>query len=148
MLKIEHNIDEVADKLGDLIKRYGDLVERDLDKLVFRHANILLTSIVRDWPVDTGVSRAGWRGPERDRSIPGAISWKVVNFVSYAPVIEYGGYRGIGPKTAREGSEVLASGIQKNQGIYPTQKPSAPVRRNLARRTFEIKKDINRLLRS
>lgn len=77
------------------------------------------------WPVDTGFSRASIETPTR--VAPGRWTFRVT--ADYARVIEYGGYRGVGPKTQRLGPEQLDGGIEINEGIYAIQRPSAPLRR-------------------
>ena len=96
-------------------------------------AQSTMLNVLRDtkegWPVDEGISINDWQGPTRI----GPSAYEIRNTAVYARVIEFGGYPGVGPKTARRGAQQLAPGIRTNAGIYPTQRPAAPTRRALAR---------------
>ena len=65
----------------------------------------------------------------------------------YAGVIEFGGYPGVGPKTERVGGQQLAPGIEINDGIYPKQRPAAPVRRGLAKEQRAYIRGLRQILR-
>ena len=78
-----------------------------------------------NWPVDTGFSRSSITTPHK----VGKGVWRFEVTANYARVIEYGGYRGVGPKTHQVGAHSLPGGIEINEGIYVTQRPTAPMRR-------------------
>ena len=80
------------------------------------------------------LSRASIEAPRR----VGQGEWEFRITANYAGVIEYGGYSGVGPKTARQSGEQLDSDVSINPGIYPTQRPSAPLRRGLAKTRREL----------
>jgi hypothetical protein len=98
------------------------------DEAVLGVATEVLAFTIRGWPVDEGISRAAWFGPVK----VGAAAYQIGNPIHYARIIEYGGYRGVGPKTAAFGGTALPGGLTINAGIYPTQRPEAPLRRALA----------------
>jgi hypothetical protein len=79
-------------------------------------------------PVDTGNARQGWRLQLR----PGAAV--ILNRVRYVEVLEFGGYRGVGPKTQRGPG-----------GIYSRQAPRGMVRRTLAEGNTIAKREARRL---
>jgi hypothetical protein len=99
------------------------------DAAVFGVAADVLADTMRGWPVDTGVSRAAWFGPVKVEE----AAYQIGNPLRYARIIEYGGYPGVGPKTAAFGGATLPGGLAINAGIYPTQRPEAPLRRALAK---------------
>ena len=140
MIRFEHNLDEIGARFTNLIKDYTRVMERDLDAEMQRQTTLLRNDIVIGWPVDTGVSRAAWQGPRKR----GFAHYDLINNVVYSPVIEFGGYRGVGPKTAELGAELLPGGIQINGGIYPIQRPAAPVRRALSKRILEVERALTR----
>ena len=127
-------IDEFERNIQAFIRRN----EQATDRIVLKVASNVLASIQEGWPVDTGVSRAAWRGPVRIAS----ARYRLSNPVRYAPVIEYGGYPGIGPKTERIGPVTFPGGLRVGSGIYPTQRPHAPVRRALSRHRRDIRNEI------
>ena len=105
--------------------------ERDARQIVYETALDVLSDTVAGWPVapQSGISRASWWGP---RAV-GSSAFQIGNPWRYSLVIEFGGYRGVGPKTRRFGPSVLPGSFAINQGIYPRQKPAAPLRRSLAK---------------
>jgi hypothetical protein len=113
--------------------RAGLDAERAIDRELFGTASDVLDNIVDLSPVDTGFFRAGWRGPARGARFPSILEWVLTNPTPYAATIEFGGYKGVGPKTRREPAQVFPGGIRVGAGIFPTQKPHAPVRRSLSR---------------
>ena len=123
--------------VSDLVKSYGNQVERNTDEYMF----VLITKwhryTVIGWPVaevDGGYSRASIEAPSQ----VGAGVWQFRITANYAWVIEYGGYRGVGPKTTQVGSTMLSGGIDINAGIYVKQRPAAPMRQGLSRIRLEM----------
>lgn len=105
---------------------------RSAEQVVFEVASDVLGDTQEGWPVaevDGGLSRAAWWGPRK----VGAASYQIGNPVRYAGVIEFGGYPSPGEKTAPFGPVVLPGDFSINQGVYPRQKPAAPLRRALAK---------------
>lgn len=119
---------------------------RESDRIVFETAANVLADIQDGWPVnrakdirpnanvEPGVSRAAWTGPTKE----GNAHYSLSNPLPYAGVIEFGGYPGAGPLTAPGGPETLPGDIRIEAGIFPTQKPIAPVRRALSKNRDEI----------
>lgn len=105
-----------------------------LDAIMREQTTQLRNDIVMGWPVRTGASRAAWQGPIKVSE----AHYRVQNPIDYAPVIEYGGYRGVGPKTERQPAQILQGDVEINSGIFPTQRPHAPVRRALSKRQMEL----------
>ena len=130
--------------LAQLVRSYGEKVMSRMDDIARNEAGLLRDDIVKGWPVDTGASRAGWQGPTK----VGHAHYRLRNDYDYAPVIEYGGYPGVGPKTEKVGSHVLPGGVAVNGGIYPSQRPAAPVRQAISKRYLELQRAIGQALRA
>ncbi len=122
--------------LGNLIEAFAAQKRREIDEAFREQAGLLRDDIIKGWPVDTYASRAGWQGPTKI----GEADYQLKNDYPYAATIEYGGYPGVGPKTHEVGAFVLPEAIQVNGGIYPTQRPAAPVRQALSKRKVELKR--------
>lgn len=129
--------------LAQLVQAYGNKVVSQMDNIARSEAGLLRDDIVEGWPVDTESSRAAWQGPTK----VGHAHYRLQNHYDYAAVIEYGGYPGVGPKTERVGSHVLPGGVEVNDGIYPSQRPAAPVRRAISKRTLPLNDAVSRVLR-
>ncbi len=86
--------------------------------------------IVQTTPVDTGNLQTHW-GPVQERSTGQLLVYGVENPVEYGPLLEYGGYRGVGPRTTRLGGGDLGGGFVAGGGIYSTQAPLGFVRKAL-----------------
>lgn len=126
--------------LGQLVAEFATKTKRDLDEVTREQAGELRDDIIKGWPVDTYASRNGWQGPTKI----GHAHYQLRNDYPYAVTIEYGGYPGVGPKTSRVGSFVLPGGIEVNGGIYPTQRPAAPVRQAVSKRKVELQEALSR----
>ena len=142
-MRITSDIDEAAKRLSGLLLNYAEKTQAEVDRVMFRQAAELKTAIQIGWPVDTGRSRAAWEGPIKR----GYADYELLNSISYAPIIEYGGYPRTGPKTAEFGGTELDGGVGINAGIYPTQVPQAPARRALAAKIVEIKSELAKVLK-
>ena len=125
------------------LTRISQRTERDLDTEVLTSTAELKAGVQKGWPRLTGTSVGAWEGPLRF----GRLHWGIRNSVVYAHVIEFGGYPGVGPKTIQFAGEILADGIVVNEGIYPRQKPAAPVRRNLAQVGPQFRQNIRAIVR-
>ena len=79
-------------------------------------------------PVDTGALRASWRGP-RSR---GKYTWSYGTTLPYAPVLEYGLYTRVGPRTTHGGGADLGEGFIIGAGIFSKQAPIGMMRKALA----------------
>ena len=99
------------------------------DERTKRDINIWMRETDKNWPVDTGYSRASITIPERIE--PGYWQFRIT--AKYAGVIEYGLYPGVGPKTSEEGPASFGNGVEVSKRIFPTQKPYAPLRRAKAK---------------
>ena len=121
------------------LTRFVHASQDDAEQIVYAIASDVLTDTKIGWPVDTGLSRAAWWGPRKI----GPATFQIGNPMGYAHVIEFGGYQGVGPKTHQFGPERLRGGFTVPGGIYPRQRPAAPLRRALAthwgRMTDELK---------
>ena len=78
-------------------------------------------------PVDTGRLRNSWRS----RKVH-ATEGRVSTDVEYAPVVEYGGYKGVGPRTVQAGPFAFGMDLVAGPGIYSTQAPGGMVRKAMA----------------
>ena len=138
MLSFETNIQQFARSLA----QFARVTERDLDGIVAGTAAQVLADTQRGWPVDEGVSRAAWR-----RERVGFAHQRLRNPTVYARTIEFGGYRGTGPKTERIGpASLLPSGLRTDAGIYPSQRPNAPLTRALNRNLAAMERDTYAML--
>ena len=99
------------------IARYIAASGQDVEAATLQVATEVLADTVEAWPVDSGASRAAWWGPRR--IAPAAF--QIGNPVVYAKVLEYGGYRGVGPKTEARGGTQLAGVGAVAPGIFSTQ---------------------------
>jgi len=127
----------VRGALSSVIDRFQRRAEARFDEEMRKEAGLVREDIITGWPIDTGASRAGWQGPIK---IVGG--YQLRNDYPYASTIEYGTYPGVGPKTVAVGSTTLPGGININKGIYPSQRPAAPVRRALSKSRLRINRDI------
>lgn len=110
------------------LSRFATQVEHTIDQTVRATAIRVLDLIKTMWPVDTGVSRAAWWGPQR----LGPAWYQIGNPTPYAITIEFGLYTGVGPRTEAIGAIALGNGMyMTDAGIFSTQ-AHAPVRRALA----------------
>lgn len=126
-------------KLRDPVRGYHLQVMQASDKEMGRLANLGVRYTTIGWPVANpggGFSRGSITPVEKvaDRH----YRWRITAI--YAGVIEYGGYRGVGPKTKEYGAETLPGGIEINEGIYVIQRPTAPLRRALSKIKLELEK--------
>jgi len=142
MVAISHNLDQLGEDLGRLLQRYARTVEADIDVVLREHSTVLRNDIVTNWPVDTGASRAGWQGPIR----VAYAHYEVVNNFDYAPIIEFGGYPGVGPKTVLITATTLPGGIPVAGGIFPSQVAHAPVRRAISAANVNVRLALSRVL--
>lgn len=101
----------------------------ETDTIVRTETEDLLGYLRRTAAVDTGAYRASWGSPEAR----GPQAYAVTNTQPYAVVLEYGGYRGVGPRTVRLGARDLGEGFVAGSGIYSTQEPHGHVRKGLVR---------------
>jgi hypothetical protein len=119
--------------LAGILKKQAEKILDDIDKHVGVAITVAQRETVRWWPVDTGYSRASITSPERiERG-----AWQFRIEADYARIIEYGGYRSVGPKTQQQSGETLPGGIQIGSGIYT--RPSAPMRRGMAQGLRKLK---------
>jgi hypothetical protein len=72
-------------------------------------------------------------------------TWRFTVAAPYASIIEYGGYRGVGPKTSQRSPELLPGGLAINGGIYPTQVPSAPLRRAMSKGAIKMHEEVSNM---
>lgn len=116
---------------------------REAEQVVFGVATTVLGDTVVGWPVDSGQSRAGWWGPRK----VGPFHYQIGNPFRHSGIIEYGGWANPGPKTDRLPGERLSGGFAINPGVYARQKPSAPLRRALAKSYGEMGKQLKASMR-
>lgn len=137
--------------LKSLIAAYGHRVVSQVDDVARMQTADMRDDIVQGWPVgdrdgsrdEIAHSRDAWEGPIK----VGHAHYRLTNPYVYAPVIEYGGYPGVGPKTERVGAQVLPGGIAVNGGIYPSQRPAAPVRQAMSRRVLPLNQSLANVMR-
>lgn len=100
------------------------------------------------WPVDqsTGADAEHSRDTitHPTKQGPGHYRFEVTS--PYGGVIEYGGWAGVGPKTAQHGPETLPGGIRVGAGIFAIQKPTAPMRRAGSRVKLEMSETLSKMV--
>ena len=123
-VRIKVDTERFARALAGVSRQTGD----NVDTVVRSVALAVLSRIVQTWPVDTGVSRAQWTGPHKR----GHAHYVLQTSAPYAETIEFGLYRGVGPRTEALGAVPLGNGLfVVASGVFSTQ-AHAPVRRALA----------------
>lgn len=111
-----------------------DITVNNMVRLLALH---IFTGVVQKTPVDEGYLRAAWNislnepvfittpGDQGSNNLPQDLGWfpriYITNGLPYAAVVEYGLYRGIGPKT-EEGTNPITGG-----GIFSRQAPAGMV---------------------
>ena len=93
-------------------------------------------------PVDTGRLQNSWRS-----SMLNPLTGEVRNATPYARVVEFGGYRGLGPKTVRTGRTALGGGFTAGPGIFSSSAPTGMLRRALAEEGKEMLQTLKDILR-
>lgn len=95
-------------------------------------------------PVATGFFRDHW-GPVTQGRTP--LTWRVQNPTPYGPTLEYGGYRGVGPRMIALGGGDLGEGFTAGAGIYSRQAPLGFMRRALAQAAPQLRQRIHTVVR-
>jgi hypothetical protein len=125
-----------TNSLISLMEKFSKRIKDRSDQSLAKEAQVFREEIIAGWPVGTGGgvdtvrSRDAWSLPSKT----GEGVYRLVNRMPYAATIEYGGYPNPGPKTERQGSRILPGGIEVDGGVFPTQKPAAPVRQAMSKR--------------
>lgn len=118
-----------AQRFGGRIRDYSTRLATRSRQVVRDQMEAVRASIVATTPVDTGALRESWSPVTQGRD---ALTWRVSTDLPYAPVLEYGGYPGVGPKTVALGGGTIGAGFLGEAGIYSRQAPLGWVRRALA----------------
>jgi hypothetical protein len=124
------------------LQRYIDAFPGQAEETVAKVALRVLADIKVGWPVLTGLSRASWLGPRK----VAPLTYQLSNALIYSKIIEYGGYH-LGPKTIPAGGETLPGNIMVQRGIFPRQRPAAPVRRALSKAYGVMGEELKKALR-
>lgn len=122
------------------LQKYLKKVEGNMEQALVAVALDVLDEIKAGWPVDTGASHDSWIGPRK----AGTLEYRLSNPFKYARVIEYGGYPHPREKTVQFGPATLPGKITINAGVYPRQRPAAPVRRALSKAYRQLGKQLQR----
>lgn len=118
-----------AQRFGVRMRGYSNRLATRSHQVVRDQMDTVRSAIVATTPVSTGVLRDSWSPVTQGRD---ALAWGISTDLIYAPVLEYGGYPGVGPKTVALGGGALGAGFIGDAGIYSTQAPLGWVRRALA----------------
>jgi len=104
-------------------------VFRDGDAAVHDQMVSVRQRIIQTSPVDTGNLRAHWSPVIERRDLVYGIG----NDRVYAPVLEYGGYHRVGPRTIQAGPAMLddSGEFEAPEGIYSRQAPLGWTRKAL-----------------
>lgn len=138
---LRFDFSKAEDVFGRVARNFATATERDFDQELAAGASRIESELDRTWPRDTGYSIGRFKLSKIQRG-----HYRLTNDAPYSNVIEFGGYPGVGPKTVRVGAVQLAPGVRINAGIYPKQKPAAPVRRAMARERREITPRLARII--
>ena len=92
-------------------------LEDHVDDMLRVAAQNMWDGITSKTPVDTGRLRSAWNPSMPVRSFGIGKVLTIRNSLPYAPVVEYGRYPGVGPKT-----------VAANDGIYSRQAPRGMMR--------------------
>ena len=87
-------------------------------------------------PVDTGALKRNRRAVQQT----GPLTWETGYDLPYAPILEYGAYRGVGPKTVALGGGDLGAEFVAGAGIYSKQAPLGWVRKALVSQAKPLRK--------
>ena len=109
------------------IDRVKHSVDDDLRRLMASSSKKLFTDIVEATPVDTGNAQAHWELNKVDK-----YEYEITNDVPYINVLEFGGYRGKGPKTRHGVSGYTVDYVSK-------QAPKGMVRRSIEKLLQKLK---------
>jgi len=96
------------DEFADALQKFGDQIPEIIDVVVRKSAMDIVANTAREWPIDTGRSRAGWiasisdppqsnfkggtvqAAPFQSVKEGTTVSVTVTNPVDYAPYLEFG----------------------------------------------------------
>ena len=126
---ISINAGAMAAKFESRMRTIGQKVREGGSKAVQSQAKSLRQVIVNTTPVDTERLKGSW---SQATQFGDELTWQVSTDVPYATILEYGGYRNPGPRTARLGGRDLGAGFIAGPGVYSLQAPLGWVRRALA----------------
>lgn len=140
------NLTAVAAKFQSDMGRYAQRVRTDGSKATRDQMTNVRQVLIATSPVDTGFLQAHW-GPIEEASTGTQIVFRVENPTEYGPILEYGGYRRVGPKTVALGGGDLGQGFVAAGGIYSQQAPLGWVRRALAGAWPQYRLRLNNVIR-
>jgi len=124
-ISIEVHSDVFARRIATFLRQTDQDTRHTLAFIALR----VRSSIIRRTPVGaTHRLQRGWKAPVQVDQ----FTMKITTSVPYAPILEYGGYPGVGPKTAALSARELGHGLRAEAGIYSLQAPHGMVRRGLA----------------
>lgn len=125
------NLAAVTARFQSAMGRYSQRIYADVAKATRAQVMDMRHVLVTTTPVDRGYLRAHW-GPVEEVSTGSLMTYRVRNPTEYGPLLEYGGYRRVGPRTVALGGGDLGEGFVAASGIYSKQAPLGFVRRALA----------------
>lgn len=122
-------MDAVVARFKTITTHVSRGVFRDGDAAVHDQMVSVRQRIIQTTPVDTGNLRAHWSPVIKRRDLVYGIG----NDRVYAPVLEYGGYRRVGPRTMEAGPAMLDEygEFEAPEGIYSRQAPLGWTRKAL-----------------
>lgn len=123
------NMAGVVAKWESHLRQFGARVRARGNDVVRTQMQDIRNVIIETSPVDTGALRSHWI-PVTPR---GDLVWGTGNDREYAPILEYGGYPGVGPRTIAAGPGPIGDEFTAGRGIYSKQAPLGWVRYALVR---------------
>ena len=115
-------------RLGGAVERIARRIGIATDSTVGEYTNMWSAETSRNWPV-AAVEGGYSRSTITPASRIGRGVWQFRVTANYASVIEFGGYRGVGPKTHQVAAHTMPGGVEVEGGIFAIQKTGgAPLR--------------------
>ena len=127
---ISSNLTAVMARYATQLQRFGQRVQTQSGPATRAQMTSVRQVLIATSPVDTGYLQAHW-GPVEERSSGTTVLVRIENPTRYGPTLEYGGYRGVGPRTVALGGGDLGLGFQAGAGIYSRQAPLGFTRKAL-----------------
>lgn len=132
------HMQSAATKFHAKLQSFQQLLRSNASKAVHDQMIKVRGDIINTTPVDTGNLRAHW-STVRQRS---ELSWGIGNDRMYAPILEYGGYKRVGPRTIEAGPADLGEGFEAPEGIYSQQAPLGWTRKALVANNAQFRQRI------
>jgi hypothetical protein len=136
----------VLARFASNLQRFAQRVQTESAGATRAQMSYVRQALIATSPVETGYLQAHW-GAVEERSGGSTLLARVENPTPYGPILEYGGYRSVGPRTVAVGGGALGLGFQGNAGIYSKQAPLGFVRKALVEAWPQYRQRLQTVLR-